>query len=625
MMLFDFEKELKELPGKPGVYIMKDANETVIYVGKSKVLKNRVRQYFKPGGNKGVKVNSMVSHIASFEYIVTATEVEALILENNLIKKYSPKYNIMLTDDKTYPYIKLTSDEMFPRVFMTRQRGKDKAKYFGPFTSSTMVKENLEVINNVWQLRRCSKKFPRDIGKERPCLNYHIGKCLAPCTGRVSEEEYKIHTDRVEDFLNGKQDKILKELEEKMLKASEDWEFEKAAKLRDSIAAIKKLGEKQVVEDMADCDRDVVGVARANGDDVVQVFFIRGGKLVVREHFMLSYPEECGRAETVENFIKQFYGGTPFVPKEIFTSVEIGDKAVIEEWLSEIKGRKVSLVSPKKGSKLKLCKLADENALVLLDKFGEEFKREQRRTTGALEEIKKAIGAGFDINRIESYDISNTQGFESVASMVVFEGGKPKKSDYRKFKIKTVYGANDYASMEEVLTRRFMRYKNETAEKTEKPKFNILPDVLFIDGGKGHVHIAEQTLKKLGIGVPVCGMVKDSRHRTRGLIYGGKEVLLPPNSEGFKLVTRIQDEVHRFAIEYHRRSREKREFHSVLEDIKGIGEVRRKRLIKRFGDIEGIKRASVDELTAVEGMDSRSAEAVFDFFHKKVYKNSENL
>ncbi|MCD7778610.1 MAG: excinuclease ABC subunit UvrC [Clostridiales bacterium] len=614
--MFDFEKELKELPSKPGVYIMKDKNDVVIYVGKAKVLKNRVRQYFQ-AGFKGIKVGSMVSHIASFEYIVTDSEVEALILENNLIKKYSPKYNIMLTDDKTYPYIKLTSNEMFPRVFMTRTRGKDKAKYFGPFTSSAMVKENLEIINNVWQLRRCRKKFPGDIGKERPCLNYHIGKCLAPCTGKVSEEEYKIHTDGVEDFLNGRQEKIIKDLEERMYKASEDWEFEKAAKLRDSIAAIKKLGEKQVVEDMADFDRDVIGTARANGDAVVQIFFIRGGKLVGREHFMLSYPEECSREETVENFIKQFYGGTPFIPKEIFTSVEIGDKAVIEEWLSEIKGQKVNIATPKKGSKFKLCRLADENALVLLDKFGEDIKREQRRTIGALEEIKKAIGADFDINRIESYDISNTQGFESVASMVVFEGGKPKKSDYRKFRIKTVYGANDYASMEDVITRRFNRYKTETAEKTDKPKFNILPDVLFIDGGKGHVHIVEQSLKKLGIYVPVCGMVKDNRHRTRGLVYNNKEVLLPPNSEGFKLVTRIQDEVHRFAIEYHRRSREKREFRSVLDDIKGIGEVRRKRLIKHFGDIEGIKKANPEELTAVEGMDKRIAEAVYDFFHKK--------
>lgn len=618
--MFDFEKELKGLPAKPGVYIMKDKDEVVIYVGKAKILKNRVRQYFQSGSGKGIKVNSMVSHIASFEYIVTDSEVEALILENNLIKKYSPKYNIMLTDDKTYPYIKLTSNEMFPRVFMTRQRGKDKAKYFGPFTSSAMVKENLEIINNVWQLRRCRKKFPKDIGKERPCLNYHIGKCLAPCTGQVSEEEYKAHTDAVEDFLNGRQDKILKELEERMVEASEGLEFEKAAKLRDSIAAIKKLGEKQVVEDMADCDRDVIGLARAEGEAVIQIFFIRGGKLVGREHFILTYPEECSREETAENFIKQFYGGTPFIPKEIFTSVEIGDREIIEQWLSGVKGQKVSLYMPKKGGKQKLCHLADENAGILLNKLGDEFKREQSRTTGALREIKEAIEADFDINRIESYDISNTQGFESVASMVVFEGGKPKRSDYRKFRIKTVYGPNDYASMEEVITRRFLRYKKEKEEKTEKPKFNVLPDVLFIDGGKGHVHVVEQTLRVLNINVPVCGMVKDSRHRTRGLIYKGKEVLLPLSSEGFKLVTRIQDEVHRFAIEYHRKSRANREFHSVLDDIKGIGEIRRKRLIKRFGDIEGIKKASPEELEAVEGMDRRSAEAVYSFFHK----NGEN-
>ncbi len=614
--MFDFEKELKELPLKPGVYIMKDKNETVIYVGKAKILRNRVRQYFQ-SRDKGAKVEAMVSHIASFEYIVTETEVEALILENNLIKKYSPKYNIMLTDDKTYPYIKLTSNEMFPRVFMTRQKGRDKAKYFGPFTAAGMVKENLELINNVWQLRRCNKKFPRDIGKERPCLNYHIGRCLAPCTGRVTEEEYKEHTDGVERFLSGKHDEIINDLEEKMLAASEELEYEKAAKYRDSIEAIKKMGEKQAVEDMADCDRDVLGLARANGDAVVQVFFIRGGKLVGREHFMLFYPDGVSRGETVENFIKQFYGGTPFIPKEILVGEEIADREAIEEWLTAVKRQRVSVIIPKKGTKNRLCRMADENALVILEKHGEDIKREKRRTTGALEEIKTALGGDFDINRIESYDISNTQGFESVGSMVVFEGGKPKRSDYRKFKIKSVYGPNDYASMEEVLTRRFMRYKKETEEQTEKPKFNILPDVLFIDGGKGHVHTAEGVISKMGLNVPVCGMVKDSRHRTRGLIYNGREVLLPPNSEGFKLVTRIQDEVHRFAIEYHRHSREKREFRSVLDDIKGIGEIRRKRLIKHFGDIEGIKKASIEELSSVEGMDSRAAKAVYDFFHNE--------
>ncbi len=614
--MFDFEKALKELPSKPGVYIMKDINDTVIYVGKAKILKNRVRQYFQSGRGKGAKVNSMVAHIASFEYIVTDSEVEALILENNLIKKYSPKYNIMLTDDKTYPYIKLTVNEMFPRALMTRTRGKDKAKYFGPFTGSAMVKENLEIINNVWQLRRCSRRFPEDIGKERPCLNFHIGKCMAPCTGNVSVEEYKKHTDAVEDFLGGKHDKILRELNEKMTNASENMEYEKAAKFRDSIAAIKKLGEKQVVEDMADCDRDVVGIARANGDAVVQIFFIRGGKLVGREHFMMSYPDGSTREDTVETFIKQFYGGTPFIPKEILTGAAIGDREVIEEWLSEIKGRRVSILNPKKGGKLNLCSLADKNAALILEKYGEDIIREQKRTVGALEEIANALGNISSLDRIESYDISNTQGFESVASMVVFEKGKPKKSDYRKFRIKTVCGPNDYAAMEEVITRRFMRYKKETEEKSHKPKFNVLPDVLFIDGGKGHVHVVEKTLQSLGISIPVCGMVKDDRHRTRGLIYDGREILLPMNTEGFKLVTRIQDEVHRFAIEYHRKSREKAEFHSVLDDIKGIGEIRRKRLIKHFGDTEAIKKASAEELAAVEGMDKRAADAVYSFFHK---------
>ncbi len=613
----DIEKKLKELPDKPGVYIMKDKNDSVIYVGKAKVLKNRVRQYFQNSGGKSAKVTSMVSHIEDFEYIITDSEVEALILENNLIKKYSPKYNIMLTDDKTYPYIKLTTNEMFPRVIMTRQRGKDKAKYFGPFTNSAMVKENLDIINNVWQLRRCRKKFPGDIGKERPCLNYHIGRCMAPCTGKVSEEEYKKHTDAVEDFLSGRQDRILERLSEDMMKASGEMEYEKAAKLRDSINAIKRLGEKQIVEGMSDCDRDVLGLARAEGDAVVQVFFIRGGKLVGREHFMLSYPDGAERENTAETFIKQFYGGTPFIPKEIVTGTAIEDREVIEQWLSSVKGQKVSIVTPKKGEKHKLCELADKNAALILDKFGEDIKREHNRTLGALEEIKEALGADFDLNRIESYDISNTQGFESVGSMVVFERGKPKKSDYRKFKIKSVYGPNDYASMEEVITRRFMRYKKEKEEGGEKPKFSVLPDVLFIDGGKGHVHTVENALEKLGMSIPVCGMVKDDRHRTRGLIYKGRDILLSPNSEGFRLVTRIQDEVHRFAIEFHRRRRENREFRSVLEDIKGIGEVRRKRLIKHFGDIEGIKKASPEELAAVEGMDRPAAEAVYAFFNRK--------
>lgn len=614
--MFDIQQELKKLPESPGVYIMKDENDHIIYVGKAKVLKNRVRQYFQNNINHSAKVKSMVSHIARFEYIVTGSDVEALILENNLIKKHSPKYNIMLKDDKTYPYIKVTTNEMYPRVFMTRQHLKDKAKYFGPFTSNTAVSEIIELVHKIYPLRHCIKKFPKDFNKERPCLNYHIGQCKAPCNSLVSVEEYEKMVEGVIDFLNGNTQNAINMLKEQMLKASDELEFEKAAEIRNTIMGIEKLNQKQFTENLSQEDKDVIGFARQKGEAVVQVFFIRGGKLTGREHFYMNELEDIDDTDFIEEFVKQFYSGTPFIPQEIILQCNINDFDIISQWLSEQKGQRVSILVPQKGERYKLLKMAVNNAEITFDKTGERLKNEHNRTIGALKELQAALGVDFELNRIESYDISNTQGFESVGSMVVFEKGKAKYSDYRKFKIKTVIGPDDYASMYEVITRRFMRFIDENSENPENKKagFDKLPDIIFMDGGKGQISSALKALEDLDISVPVCGMVKDDRHRTRGLLFNDREIVLSPHSEGFKLVTRIQDEVHRFAIEYHRKLREKKQIHSVLDDIKGIGEVRRKALMKHFGDIEKIRLAQVEELAQVQGMDIKSAQNVYNFF-----------
>lgn len=618
--MFDIREELKKLPDKPGVYIMKDENEHIIYVGKAKILKNRVRQYFQDSANHSPKVISMVRRIKSFEYIVTGTEVEALILENNLIKKHSPKYNIMLKDDKTYPYIKLTVNEMFPRIYMTRKHDKDKAKYFGPYTSSGAIKETIDIILKIWPLRRCVKKFPRDIGKERPCLNFHIGQCLAPCQNNVSQEEYNQMIENIIDFLNGKHTEIIKNLEDEMNNASENLEFEKAAEIRDKILSVKKLNERQIIENMSMEDRDVIAFARAGGEALVQIFFIRGGKMTGREHFLLNNADGITRNELITDFVKRFYGGTTFIPKELVLQEKLNDEEDILKWLSFVKGQKVIATYPQKGEKFRLVELASKNAIIVLEQFGEEMQREKRRTFGALAEIKTALNIDFDLNRIESYDISNTQGVDSVGSMVVFEYGKPKRSDYRKFKIKTVFGANDYASMKEVITRRFLRYLKENEENDSNGKFNKLPDMIFIDGGRGQINIVIEALSKLELYIPVCGMVKDDKHRTRGLIYNNEEILFNTNSEGFKLITRIQDEVHRFAIEYHRKLRGQTQVKSILDDIKGIGSNRRKALIKHFGSVDNIKKASVDELKSVETMNETAAKSVFNFFREVPYK-----
>ena len=616
--MFDIPAELKKLPESPGVYIMRDKTDDIIYVGKAKILKNRVRQYFQNSANHSLKVKQMVSNIDHFEYIVTGSEVEALILENNLIKKHNPKYNILLKDDKTYPYIKVTTNEMFPRVFVTRKLLKDKNKYFGPFTNSSAVKENIALIDKIWQVRRCSKIFPRDIGKGRPCLNYHIGQCKAVCTGKVSEEEYNKMIGEILDFLGGKTENVVKSLTSKMLKYSAEMEFEKAAEVRDTIESIKILNQKQIIENLHIDDRDVIGFARGIRECIMQIFFIRGGKITGREHFMLEECEGVGDKELMTQFVQQFYSGTPFIPKEVILQCEIDDFDLISQWLSEQKGQRVNVLVPQKGERKSLVLMAQNNAKIVLDKFGAEIRREHKRTKGALEEIQKALNIDFELNRIESYDISNTQGFESVASMVVFENGLPKRSDYRKFKIKTIIGPDDYGSMEEVITRRFTRYINETSgdENVKKAGFDKKPDMIFLDGGKGQISAVQKALTNLNLYVPVCGMVKDDRHRTRALMYNGEEIELPYTSEGFKLLTRMQDEVHRFAIEYHRKLREKKQVHSILDDISGIGSVRRKALMKHFGDINAIRRAEVEELQQVDGMNIKSAEAVYNFFRK---------
>ena len=616
--MFDIPAELKKLPESPGVYIMRDKTDDIIYVGKAKILKNRVRQYFQNSANHSLKVKQMVSNIDHFEYIVTGSEVEALILENNLIKKHNPKYNILLKDDKTYPYIKVTTNEMFPRVFVTRKLLKDKNKYFGPFTNSSAVKENIALIDKIWQVRRCSKVFPRDIGKGRPCLNYHIGQCKAVCTGNVSEEEYNKMIGEILDFLGGKTENVVKNLTSKMLKYSAEMEFEKAAEVRDTIESIKILNQKQIIENLHIDDRDVIGFARGIRECIMQIFFIRGGKITGREHFMLEECEDVEDKELMTQFVQQFYSGTPFIPKEVILQCEIDDFDLISQWLSEQKGQRVNVLVPQKGGRKSLVLMAQNNAKIVLDKFGAEIRREHKRTKGALEEIQKALNIDFELNRIESYDISNTQGFESVASMVVFENGLPKRSDYRKFKIKTIIGPDDYGSMEEVITRRFTRYINETSgdENVKKAGFDKKPDMIFLYGGKGQISAVQKALTNLNLYVPVCGRVKDDRHRTRALMYNGEEIELPYTSEGFKLLTRIQDEVHRFAIEYHRKLREKKQVHSILDDISGIGSVRRKALMKHFGDINAIRRAEVEELQQVDGMNIKSAEAVYNFFRK---------
>ena len=614
--MFLIEEELKKLPGKPGVYIMHGEKDEIIYVGKAVSLKNRVRQYFQSSRNKGAKIEQMVTHITRFEYIVTDSELEALVLECNLIKEHRPKYNTMLKDDKTYPFIKVTVNEPYPRVLFSRTMKKDKAKYFGPYTSSTAVKDVIELVRKIYMVRSCNRNLPRDCGKDRPCLYYHMKQCTAPCQGNVSEEAYKQNIGQVLHFLNGNFQETIDQLTEKMMAASEDMRFEDAAGYRDLINSIRRIGERQKITTYGEEDRDIIAVAMDESEDlreqdaVVQVFFMRGGRLIGRDHFFLRVARGDTKAQVLSSFLKQFYAGTPFIPAEIMMQTEIEDGEIIEDWLSARRKQRVHIRVPKKGTKEKLVELAKENAWMVLSKDRERIKREEGRTIGAVKEIEDWLGLK-DIVRMEAYDISNISGFESVGSMVVYEKGKPKRSDYRKFKIKWVQGPNDYASMEEVLTRRFTH-----ESKGEYDSFSILPDLILMDGGRGQVNIARKVLGKLGIDIPVCGMVKDDNHRTRGVYFNNVEIPIDTSGEGFHLVTRIQDEAHRFAIEYHRSLRSKEQVHSVLDDIPGIGETRRKALMRRFRSIENIRDASVEELSQTESMNVQSAEAVYQFFHR---------
>ena len=552
--MFDIQEELKKLPGSPGVYIMHDEKDEIIYVGKAVSLKNRVRQYFQTSRNKGVKIEQMVTHITRFEYIVTDSELEALVLECNLIKEHRPKYNTMLMDDKTYPFIKVTVDEPYPRVMLARRMQKDRAKYFGPYTSAGAVKDTIELIRKIYNIRSCSRKLPKDMGKERPCLNYHIHQCMAPCQGYISEEDYKKSIQKAVHFLNGDYDLILKELEERMQEASEALEFEKAIEYRELLNSVRKIAQKQKITDTAGDDRDILAAAVEEEDAVVQVFFIRGGRLIGRDHFYLKIAKGESEAEILSSFIKQFYAGTPYIPAELMLQNEIDDLEVIEEWLSKRRGHRVHLKVPKKGTKEKLVELAKKNAALVLSTDKERLKREEGRTIGAVKDLEKLIGIS-GVVRMEAYDISNTNGFASVGSMVVYERGKPKRNDYRKFKIKGVQGADDYASMEEVLTRRFEHGMREQEEGKELGGFTAFPDLILMDGGKGQVNVALKVLERLDIHIPVCGMVKDDNHRTRGLYYQNEEILIDKDAECFRLITRIQDEAHRFAITFHRQLR----------------------------------------------------------------------
>lgn len=628
--MFDIEQELKKLPDKPGVYIMHDAADEIIYVGKAVNLKNRVRQYFRPSHDEGPKKAKMVTQIRRFEYIITDSELEALVLECNLIKEHRPKYNTMLRDDKTYPYIKVTLGEDFPRVLFSRLIRKDKSKYFGPYTSAGAVKDTIELIQKMYQIRTCSRNLPKDIGKDRPCLNYHIKKCNAPCQGYISKEEYRKSIDMVLSFLNGNYQPVLKDLETRMMQASDQMEFERAIEYRELLNSVKQIAQKQKITSFDGEDKDIIALANDERDAVVQVFFIRGGKLIGREHFYVRVAAEDSEGQVLTTFVKQFYSGTPFLPKEIMLSAEIEDIPVIEEWLSAKRGARVYIRVPQKGMKEKLVELAKKNAELVLSQDRERIKREEGRTIGALKEIEKLLDMQ-GLNRIEAYDISNISGFQTVGSMIVYEKGKPCRSDYRKFRLKTIQGPDDYASMHEVLTRRFLHGIEEKKELQEKQmdeefgSFTRFPDLIMMDGGKGQVNIALSVLSELHLNIPVCGMVKDDNHRTRGLYYNNVEIPIERTSEGFKLITRIQDEAHRFAIEYHRSLRSKVQVHSVLDDIEGIGETRRKALMRRFQSVERIREASVEELKETESMNERAAEAVYAFFHKKEETDPEVL
>ena len=624
--MFDIQEELKKLPPKPGVYIMHDDKDAIIYVGKAVNLHNRVRSYFRKIVGRGPQIDQMVRQIARFEYIVTDSELEALVLENNLIKEHMPKYNTMLRDDKTYPYIKVTVQEDFPRILFSRQIKKDKARYFGPFTSGLAVRETIELLNRIYGLRDCSRSLPRDTGKERPCLNYHMQRCCGPCTGEISREEYRKRSDAALEFLSGNYGPVVRDLTDRMNKASEEMRFEDAVRFRDLLQSVKSVSQKQKMSDAPGENRDIIGAAvekeNADADGVIQTFFIRDGRLIGREHFYMAHVGGKTEAELMADFIQQFYAGTPFIPKEIMLPEEPVGRELLEEWLTLRKGSKVSLVIPRKGQKSRLVDLAVENAALILSKDRERMKREEGRTIGAVRELEELLGLS-SCQRMEAYDISNISGFANVGSMIVYEKGKPKRSDYRKFRIKTVAGPNDYACMKEVLTRRFTHGMEEQKELEEKNldralgSFTRFPDLLMMDGGRGQVNIALEVLGELGLSIPVCGMVKDDNHRTRGLYYNNIEIPIDRHSEAFKLITRVQDEAHRFAIEYHRSLRSKSQVTSRLDEIPGVGPVRKKALMKQFASIQEIMEADEETLASVPGISGKQAQEIWNYFHRE--------
>ena len=617
--MFNIEEELKKLPSKPGVYLMHNAQDEIIYVGKAISLKNRVRQYFQSSRNLTPKIVQMVSHIARFEYIITDSELEALVLECNLIKEYRPKYNTMLMDDKTYPYIKVTTGEEYPRILLSRLVKKDKSKYFGPYTNGTAVKDTIELLRKIYKIRTCHRNLPKDIGVGRPCLYYHIGQCDAPCQGEISKEDYQKKIQEVLLFLGGNHGPVIQLLTDQMMAASEAMAYEKAMEYRDLIQSIHQISEKQKVTSSQMEDKDVIGLARAGNEAVVQVFFIRNGRLIGRDHYYLTGVENESRSEILTSFVKQFYGESPYIPRELMIPEMIEDGDIILQWLSARRGQKVFFRVPKKGQKERLVELACKNALNILNKDSEQMKREEARTIGAVRELADLLGL-LPMERMEAYDISNISGFEKVGSMVVYEKGKPKRSAYRKFRIQGIQGQDDYHSLEEVLTRRFSHGQREQKELSEKDmdasmgSFSVFPDLILMDGGKGQVHIAEKVLMEMGLDIPVCGMVKDDYHRTRAVFFEEEEIAIDKTSEAFRLVTRIQDEAHRFAIEYHRSLRSKTQVRSILEDIPGIGPTRRKALMRYFGDINKIREASVEELKQVDSMNESAAESVYHFF-----------
>ena len=618
--MFDFEYHLKNLPSKPGVYLMKNSLGEVIYVGKAKILKNRVKSYFQNSKNHSEKVRVMVKHIAEFEYIVTDSEMEALILECNLIKKYSPRYNILLKDDKFYPFIKITVNDDFPRVFVTRNYSKDGSKYFGPYTNGTAVYETINLINKIFPLRTCKLLIKEGGETVRPCLNYHIKKCFGPCGGYISKEEYGKMINDVIDILSGKDTTVLKVLQSEMEEASMNLEFEKAADLRDKILAIKAIVEKQKIFKTMEGDEDFINIYKDEKDSCVQVFFSREGKILGREHFIFENTAEDSIEEILEEFITSFYGGTAKVPRTIYVPA-ISNVELVEEYLTIKRGAKVWIKVPQKGQKREMLEMVKNNAKITLEKFKDKYLIDKEINKIALEELQELLDLEIWPSRIEAYDISNIQGVDSVGSMIVFEEGRSKNSDYRRFRIKTVKGANDYDSMREILTRRFSHGLEEVKAIQESKlqfsagKFSNFPDLIMMDGGKGQINIALEVLRDLNINIPVCGLVKDDKHATRGIIYNNEELIINRSSNLMQLIRRIQDEVHRFAITYHRSLRDKKTLHSVLDDIPNVGEKRRRALLMKFGSVDNIKSATLEQLLETPSINNKAAESIYQYFN----------